>query len=404
MMGNVKKIMYCEGNTDGTVGGSFYSLLYLTSGLDRTKYDPMVVFHEEHSLLPEYIKAGVKTLIVPPYKPISLLSDNKYLARLNVIFTIFQKPANLLGYLLISSFRKKRLLKKNNIDLLHLNNSVLRNNDWMIGAYLAGIPCITHERGINDHYHLISRLLANKLKAIISISNSVTDTLKRNGITNENILTIHNGIDPKAVREKITNQDIRNKLGLNEDQQIIGVMGNIREWKGQEVAVRAMRKIVDEYPNTVCLLIGDTAKEDMHYEERLHTLIRELGLGSNIIFTGYIKNVSDYLNILQIVLHTSIEPEPFGRVLIEAMSLSKPLVAAGDGAVPEIVVNEKTGLIFKPGDHECLAELVIKLLQHKQYAENLGKEGYIRLLEYFHINVNIEKTQLLYDKILSKEI
>ncbi|MES9909074.1 MAG: glycosyltransferase family 4 protein, partial [Candidatus Thiodiazotropha sp.] len=120
--------------------------------------------------------------------------------------------------------------------------------------------------------------------------------------------------------------------------------------------------------------------------------------------TGYIKNVSDYLNTLQIVLHTSIEPEPFGRVLIEAMSLSKPLVAAGDGAVPEIVVNEKTGLIFKPGDHECLAELVIKLLQHKQYAENLGKEGYKRLLEYFHINVNIEKTQLLYDKILSKEI
>ncbi len=274
----------------------------------------------------------------------------------------------------------------------------------MIGAYLAGIPCITHERGINDHYPLISRLLAAKLKAIISISKSVTDTLKRNGIANENIVTIHNGIDPKAVIGKITNQDILKKLGLNEDQQIIGVMGNIREWKGQEVAVRAMRKIVDEYPNTVCLLIGDTAKEDIYYKDRLHVLIKELGLGSNIIFTGYIKNVSDYLNILQIVLHTSIEPEPFGRVLIEAMSLSKPLVAADDGAVPEIVVNEKTGLIFKPGDHERLAELVIKLLQHKKYAENIGKEGYKRLLEYFHINVNVEKTQLLYDKILSNEI
>ncbi|MEW8230938.1 MAG: glycosyltransferase family 4 protein [Candidatus Thiodiazotropha endolucinida] len=404
MMGNVKKIMYCEGNTDGTVGGSFYSLLYLTSGLNRTKYDPMVVFHDEHSLLPEYQKAGVKTLIVPPYKPISLVSDNKYLARLKTIFTILQKPVNLLGYLLVSSIRKKRLLIKNNIDLLHLNNSVLRNNDWMIGAYLAGIPCITHERGINDRYPLIPRLLAAKLKAIISISKSVTETLKRNGVTNENIVTIHNGIDPKAVSEKITNQDILEKLGLNDAQPIIGVMGNIREWKGQEVAVRAMRKIVDEYPNTVCLLIGDTAKEDNYYKDRLQVLIRELDLESNIIFTGYINNVSDYLNILQIVLHTSIEPEPFGRVLIEAMSLSKPLVAAADGAVPEIVVNEKTGLTFTPGDHECLAELVIKLLQDKQYAENLGKEGYKRLLDYFHINVNVEKTQLLYDKILLNQI
>ncbi|MCG8104837.1 MAG: glycosyltransferase family 4 protein [Candidatus Thiodiazotropha endolucinida] len=161
---------------------------------------------------------------------------------------------------------------------------------------------------------------------------------------------------------------------------------------------------MDEYPNTVCLLIGDTAKEDNYYKDRLHVLIRELDLESNIIFTGYINNVSDYLNILQIVLHTSIEPEPFGRVLIEAMSLSKPLVAAADGAVPEIVVNEKTGLTFTPGDHECLAELVIKLLQDKQYAENLGKAGYKRLLDYFHINVNVEKTQLLYDKILLNQI
>ncbi|MES9974150.1 MAG: glycosyltransferase family 4 protein [Candidatus Thiodiazotropha sp.] len=397
-------ILYCEGNTDGTVGGSFYSLLYLTSGLDRSKYDPLVVFHEEHSLMLEYEKAGVKTIIVPPYKPKIFVSDTKYLARINSFLAIVQKLVNLVGYLLNSSLKKRKLLKKHNIDLLHLNNSVLRNNDWMIAAHLASIPCITHERGINNHYPLISRFLASKLDAIVSISKSVTETLERNGIKNKNIITIHNGIDPEAVRKKITNQDILKKLGLNEDQKIIGVMGNIREWKGQEVAIRAMRKIVDEYPNTVCLLIGDTAKEDIHYKDRLYVLIEELGLGSNIIFTGYIKNVSDYLNILQIVLHTSIEPEPFGRVLIEAMSLSKPLVAADDGAVPEIVVNEKTGLIFKPGDDERLAELVIKLLQHKQYAENLGKEGYKRLLEYFHINVNVEKTQLLYDKILSNEI
>lgn len=399
-MASIKRIMYCEGNTDGTVGGSFYSLLYLTGGLDRAKYEPIVVFHEDHSLLPEYTKAGVKTLIVPPYKPLNIMPDNKYLSKLNLIFRVFQKSVNLLGYILFSSYKKKRLLVENNVDLLHLNNSVLRNNDWMIAAYLADIPCITHERGINNYYPFISRMLAAKLNAIISISKSVTDTLKRNGIKNKNIVTIHNGIDPEEVCAKISGKDVLKKLGLSQGANIIGVMGNIREWKGQEVAIRAMRKIVDKFPNTVCLLIGDTAKEDNQYKDKLHSIIKELKLESNIIFTGYIKNVSDYLNILQVVLHTSIEPEPFGRVLIEAMSLSKPLIAANDGAVPEIIENEKSGLTFAPGDHEQLAGLVIKLLQDKRYAENVGNEGYRRLLENFHIKVNIEKTQLLYDKIL----
>jgi glycosyltransferase involved in cell wall biosynthesis len=228
----------------------------------------------------------------------------------------------------------------------------------------------------------------------------VTCTLKKNGITNDNIVTIHNGIDPDEVLNKISEQNILQNLDLNERNEVIGVLGNIREWKGQEVAVRAMRKIADEFPDAVCLFIGDTTKEDIQYKEKLDTLIKELGLESNIVFTGYIKNVSDYLNILQIVLHTSIDPEPFGRVIIEAMSLSKPIIASNDGAIPEIIENEKSGLTFRPGDHEHLAQLVIKLLQNKQYAEDLGRCGYERLLNRFHIKVNVEKTQLLYDKIL----
>jgi glycosyltransferase involved in cell wall biosynthesis len=401
-MRKIKKIMYCEGNTDGTIGGSFYSLLYLSGGLDREKYDPIVVFHQKHSLIPEYEKAGIKTVIIPQYKPISLEFNHKLLNKLNIILRLIQKPLNFLGYLLVSSIRKKHLLISNQIDLLHLNNSILRNNDWMIGARFAGIPCITHERGINDRYPFVSRLLASKLNAIVSISKSVSDVLIGNGINNENIVTIYNGIDPEEINNKITTQNVREELGLSNSKNIIGVLGNIKEWKGQEVAVRAMQIIVNKFPDTVCLFIGDTAIEDHHYKDRLESIIQELGLESNIIFTGYIKNIANYLNILEVVLHTSIEPEPFGRVLIEAMSLSKPLVAANGGAVPEIIENEKSGLIFPPGDYEELAESVIKLLEKKEYAKKLGDEGYKRVLDNFNITVNIDKTQSLYDKILDK--
>ena len=399
-MQNKKTIMFCEGNIDGTIGGSYYSLLYLTRGLDKTKYTPVVVFHRDNALIPEYNKAGVRTLVVASFDPILFQSNGK-IPLLNPIIKIVQKLANMFGYLFVYGNKYKKLLQENSVDLLHLNNSIIRNNNWIVAASMARVPCITHERGINEHYPAISKFLAKSLKSIISISNSVTDRLTSNGIAAEKIVTIHNGIDPDDVRLKVSDQDILQQLNIGSDFNVIGVIGNIKEWKGQEVAVRAMGKVVDVFPNTVCLLIGDTSKEDTYYQERLKSLITELGLESNIIFTGHVSNVPDYLNVLDIMLHTSIDPEPFGRVLIEAMSLSKPLIASNDGAIPEIVEHGKTGLTFTPGDHQHLAESVISLLQDRGYAEQIGKAGFERLMDNFHINVNVQKTESLYDEILT---
>jgi glycosyltransferase involved in cell wall biosynthesis len=236
---------------------------------------------------------------------------------------------------------------------------------------------------------------------IISISNSVTKSLTSNGIESDKIFTIHNGIDPDDVRLKVTENDILQQLNIASDSNVVGVIGNIKEWKGQEVAVRAMREVIDVYPQTVCLLIGDTSENDLDYKIRLKSIIKELGLESNIIFTGHVKNVPDYLNVLDIMLHTSIDPEPFGRVLIEAMSLSKPLIASNDGAIPEIVEHGKSGLTFTPGDHKHLAESIISLLEDKQYAKQIGKAGFERLMDNFHISVNVQKIQSLYDGILA---
>ncbi|MCG8099014.1 MAG: glycosyltransferase family 4 protein [Candidatus Thiodiazotropha taylori] len=399
-MQNKKTIMFCEGNIDGTIGGSYYSLLFLTRGLDRSKYTPVVVFHRDNALIPEYNKAGVRTLVVPSFDPI--LFQTSKMPLLKPIIKIVQKLANLFGYLFVYGNKYKRLLQENSVDLLHLNNSIIRNNNWIVAALMARVPCITHERGINEHYPAISKFLAKRLKAIISISNSVTERLTDNGVDREQIVTIHNGIDPDDVRLKVSDQDMLQQLKIGDDFNVIGVIGNIKEWKGQEVAVRAMRKVVDAFPKTVCLLIGDTSKEDAYYQERLKSLITELGLESNIIFTGHVKNVPDYLNVLDIMLHTSIDPEPFGRVLIEAMSLSKPLIASNDGAIPEIVEHEKTGLTFTPGDHDHLADSVIRLLQDRDYAEQIGKAGFDRLMDHFHINVNVQKTELLYERILTE--
>ncbi len=395
-------VLYCEGNTDGTIGGSFFSLLYLVSGIDKDKYNPIVVFHNEHELLDQYSEAGIKTLVIPRPVPVNFkLSTNGILALFNPVLKLLQKSINFIKFFPLTGIQYARLMKKHNIKLLHLNNSIIRNNDWMLGAQIAGIKCITHERGINKFYSRMARYYARKLCAIICISDAVSQNLRDYNIDNGNLITIYNGIDPDIVKVSQTEQEIRKIHSIGSEFTLIGVIGNIKEWKGQETAIRAMAKVIINFPDTICLLVGDTSQGDQYYNDRLTQLIEKLGIENNIIFTGYTKNVANYINIFNVVLHTSILPEPFGRVLIEAMSMKKPVIGARAGAVPEIIDERVTGFTFMPGDDVALAESINLLLENPATASTMGENGYKRLMDNFHISVNINKTQELYETILS---
>jgi glycosyltransferase involved in cell wall biosynthesis len=108
------------------------------------------------------------------------------------------------------------------------------------------------------------------------------------------------------------------------------------------------------------------------------------------------------MSSLDIVLHTSVQPEPFGRVLIEAMSLAKPLIGAAAGAVPEIIDHGVTGLLFKPGDPLSLSDSIVNLLDDMESASAMGISGFDRLHEKFHIDDCVTKTQRFFESIISQ--
>ena len=396
-----KKILYCESNIDGTIGGSFYSLFFLVDGLDKTVYDPVVIFYQEHSLIPMFKGAGIKVEVFELPKPYHLkLFKNMNNGLLSRLTGLIQSGINFYRFFIRQAIRYVVYIKKNNIDLVHLNNTILRNHNWMLAAKLAGVKCVTHERGINTRFPLMARFFGKHIDAIICISGSVENNLVVRGMDSGHLVKIHNGIDPERVQAKISSKVIREKYGIMEDEKVIGVVGNIREWKGQEVIVRATAEIKKYFPTVKCLIIGDTANSESTYFERLKKIIKELKIEDNVIFTGYQSNVSDHMNAMDVVVHTSISPEPFGRVLIEAMALSKPLIGSRDGAVVEIIDEGKTGLMFEPGNSDDLAQAVTSLLEKTEYARELGVNGRRRIDEEFHINKNVEKTQSLYQSLL----
>ncbi len=127
--------------------------------------------------------------------------------------------------------------------------------------------------------------------------------------------------------------------------------------------------------------------------------VDEMKLRENVIFTDFQANVANYVNAMDIVIFAS-EPEPFGRVNIEAMALKKTLVASRVGGAIEIIEDGKTGYFFEHNNEKDLADKVIELLLNPGLTHEMGTAAYNRVNKYFHIKTNVEKTQKLYDGLI----
>ncbi len=395
-----KRILYCEGNLDSSVGGSHFSLFYLVESLNKSLYEPVVVFHRENRLIPMYNQAGLDTRIFPYRSALRLSPGLKRLRGLGRILQLALNVVNILRMIVLPGLRCARYLRANHIDLVHLNNTIVRNHHWMLGALLARVKCISHERGINENISWISRLFARSLAAIVCISVSVRDNLLAQGIGNGKLVIVHNGLDPGKVRAQVKSPEIKGRYGIAATSPVVGIVGNIKGWKGQDVVVRAVARLHARWPDIRCFLVGDT-DVDPDYEEKLRALVRERGLQDNIVFTGYQSNVADFVNVMDIVIHASVSPEPFGRVLLEAMAMRKPVIGSRGGAIPEILQEGVTGFMFTPGDDADLARSMALLLGDKERARAMGEAGYLRAVQEFGIERNVRKTEALYARLFS---
>jgi glycosyltransferase involved in cell wall biosynthesis len=397
-------ILYCDSNIDGTVGGAQYSLFYLTDGLDKTRFHPIVVFLRDHALIKKYKEAGIETHVFPtpnPFRFSDLLPKSMVaLPGLKQFLSITQSGINFFKFFVLTGIKYSIYLRKNRIKLVHLNNSIIRNNDWMLAAKLAHVKCITHERGINNYYPTLAKYFSTRIDAIVCISNAVKNNFIEKQIDTRKMVTIYNGLDPERIKVSKPSSAIKDEYRIGSTSPVVGVVGNIKEWKGQKTVIVAIEQVKKAFPEIVCLLVGDTAKSDQYYKDQLSDLIRDLKLEKNIIFTGYQANVPDFVNVMDVVLHSSVAPEPFGRVVIEAMALCKPIIGTRAGAIPEIILENETGLTYPPDKADDLANAMLLLLQNKELAINMGKRGYDRLVNHFHIKKNIYATQDLYTSLL----
>lgn len=193
---------------------------------------------------------------------------------------------------------------------------------------------------------------------------------------------IYNGVDPARWDPARANgARVRRELGVPPEAPLLALVGQITPWKGQHDALAALPAVLARYPAAVLCLAGSpkftgpTVRYDnLAYAGELHRTVAALGLGSQVRFLGERDDVPDLLAAADLLVLPSWA-EPFGRVLIEAMAMARPVVATHAGGVPEVVEHGASGLLVPPREPAALAQAILALLDDPARARAMGARG-----------------------------
>lgn len=173
---------------------------------------------------------------------------------------------------------------------------------------------------------------------------------------------VYNGIDCAAWRHKSeenTVVEIRSKLGLDPGEKMLASFGQLAPWKGQENALTALAWLHKRGVMCKLALVGDAVFSDHSYPRKLKALAERMGISNRVKFCGWVNNPAPYMAAADIVVHTPFKPEPFGRVVVEAMCLGKAVVAFRSGAIPELIEDGTSGMLCGREDLPLVLEKLI---------------------------------------------
>ena len=385
---SANRILMVEANEDGTAGGSHQSQFDLARSLDRTRYEPVVLFYQQNRYADMLRALGIEVHVweaertregpsLPPFRRVKQV-----------------------GRWLGAVARRARFLRRVRIDLVHLNNSPgVGYHDWLPAAKLTGRPCIVHaQMYFGQPTRILWRWLVRHFDRYIAISRTVADYLAdRRGIPPGRIATVYHATDCDGLPAKVrrTPAEVRAELGVTNGRALVTMVGHLRDWKGQDVVLDALARLEPAARSRLRVVFaGGPGPGAAPYIERLQETVRREQLADCVTFLGERSDAIDLMNAADIVLHASTIAEPFGIVVIEGMALGKPVVASRLGGPGEIVT-PGTGILFDPKRPEELAQTLRGLLDDPARREALGAAARERV-RAFGLRQNVEGVERVY--------
>lgn len=376
-----KKILFVHSSAG--LYGADRCLYWLAAGLQELGASVEVVVPFSGMLVDKLRSVGIKVHILDPI----------------VFRRSVMKPAGLVRMMLMlgpSVWRLKRLIKKNNIDLVHTNTGVIIGG--ALAARFSGVPHVWHFREMLTefrHFWTIYEPMVRKTsQEIICISNAVASQFKSSKAFKK-ISVVYDGI-PLPEEKNSACHDEKHKEIIK-----LVCVGVLAPYKGHDVLLEAVRILIDRGHKIELTVIGDIFGKQVKHREDLKMLASSLNLGKSVLFKGFKSDIGPHISKSDIFILPSKRPEGLGLVVLEAMAYGKPVVATKGGGVNEIINDRVNGMLVEPGDRLALANKIEELIKDPGLSKSLAVRGYTTVSESFSVQAMIENMEKIYLRVLS---
>jgi glycosyltransferase involved in cell wall biosynthesis len=293
----------------------------------------------------------------------------------------------------------RKVLRKEDVSLVH-GHGYKSDLYGYFAANALGLPFVATchlwtgaSRAIR-FYEFLDSLILRRAHKVVGVSDAISNTLRKSGLSPEKISTIHNGTDFSLRGD--TSPTLRRELGIGE-RTLVGSVGRLEEQKGFEYFLRAAREVLSEFPKTLFLVVGAGP-----LRSRLESLIHDLGLRTSVLLVGQRNDMPGVYASLDLFVLASID-EGMPMTILEALASRKPVIATAVGAVEKLVIPEQTGLLVQPRDVPALRDAMLRCLRNQSFAQTLGKNGQEHVQAFFSAHGMARKYVELYERVLAQQ-
>ncbi|HSU13284.1 glycosyltransferase family 4 protein [Longimicrobium sp.] len=295
-----------------------------------------------------------------------------------------------------------RAARRHRAELVHLNNG-LGPLEALLAARLAGIPVVAHLRDFHPPGRYLGMGLARGISHVLAVSGAVAESLDGGPVPRARISVVHDPVDvDRLERAAGMRGAVRAGLGIAPDAVAIGIVGRVIPWKGQLEFARAAIGAMAEEPAIHAVVIGDESDGGRAYVDAVRAVVDASPFAGRFTFAGYRADVEECHAALDVVVHASITPEPFGMVVPEAMAAGRAVIAADAGGPREVVAHDIDGLLVPPGDVPALAAAMVRLARDPELRERMGAAGRRKARERFRPEASATAVADVYAAVLAE--
>jgi len=236
------------------------------------------------------------------------------------------------------------------------------------------------------------RALTPSMDRLIAVSQSIVHKIadERGGLAPVSL--IYNGVDLDRYEHQEPCCTLREEYGMAPDAQIVGVVARLEPEKGHPTLLEAWPAVLRSCPKAYLLVVGEGSQR-----EALEHQAKDLRIGRRVVFTGRRDDIPAVTAALDVAVLPSYR-EAQGLTILEAMALTRPVVASNVGGIPEMIQDGVTGLLVPPHDAEALTTAIVRLLSDHPLADMLARAGHDMVHDRFCIQMMVRSIEEIYDE------